>query len=46
MIQWIWRTAIRDGKEIDIYVPSRRMRELLEQWIEEVSNPSTPAGVA
>lgn len=46
MIQWIWRSAIRDGKDIYIYVPSRRMRELLEQWIEEVSNPSTPAGVA
>jgi hypothetical protein len=46
MIQWIWRSAIRDGKDIYIYVPSRRMRELLEQWIKEVSNPSTPAGVA
>lgn len=37
MIQWIWRSAIRDGKEIWIYVPSRRMRNLLEQWIAEVS---------
>ena len=46
MLQWIWRSAIRQGKDINIYVPSRRMRELLEQWIEEVSNPSTPAGVA
>lgn len=33
MIQWIWRSAIRDGKPIDIYVPSRRMRELLIKWI-------------
>lgn len=33
MIQWIWRSAIRDGKEIWIYVPSRRMRELLKQWL-------------
>lgn len=37
MIQWIWRGAIRDGKHIDIYIPSRRMRTLLEQWIAEVS---------
>lgn len=37
MLQWIWRSAIRDGKEIWIYIPSRRMRELLENWIEEVS---------
>ena len=37
MIQWIWRSAIRDGKEIDIYIPSRRMRELLVKWIDDVS---------
>ena len=39
MIQWIWRSAIRDGKEIWIYIPSARMRHLLENWIEEVSMP-------
>lgn len=37
MIQWIWRSAIRDGEEIWIYIPSRRMRELLQNWIAEVS---------
>lgn len=37
MLQWIWRSAIRDGKEIWIYIPSRRMRELLIAWINEVS---------
>ena len=37
MIQWIWRSAIRDGKEIWIYVPSKRMRELLEGWLKELS---------
>ena len=37
MIQWIWRSAIRDGKEISIYIPSRRMRTLLINWINEVS---------
>lgn len=36
MIQWIWRSAIRDGKEIWIYVPSKRMRNLLRNWIAEV----------
>lgn len=36
MIQWIWRSAIRDGKEIWIYVPSKRMRNLLRDWIGEV----------
>ncbi len=33
MIQWIWRSAIRQGKDIYIYVPSRRMRTLLINWI-------------
>lgn len=33
MLQWLWRSAIRDGKEIWVYVPSRRMRHLLEDWI-------------
>jgi len=37
MVQWIWRSAIRDGKDIYIYIPSRRMRELLINWLEEVS---------
>lgn len=38
MIQWIWRSAIRDGKEINVYIPSKRMRNLLINWIDEVSN--------
>lgn len=33
MLQWIWRSAIRDGKPIHIYIPSRRMRELLINWM-------------
>lgn len=37
MIQWIWRSAIRDGKEIWVYVPSSRMRRLLTDWIAEVA---------
>jgi hypothetical protein len=35
MLQWIWRSQIRDGKPINIYIPSERMRELLKSWIEE-----------
>lgn len=37
MLQWIWRSAIRDGKPINLYIPSRRMRELLIDWIKSVS---------
>ena len=35
MVQWVWRSAIRDGKEIWIYIPSARMRGLLRDWLEE-----------
>lgn len=35
MIQWIWRSAIRNGEEIWIYIPSRRMRSILKRWISE-----------
>ena len=37
MVQWIWRSAIRDGSEVYLYIPSRRMRTLLTEWIEKVS---------
>lgn len=37
MLQWIWRSRIRDNKEIVVYIPSKRMRNLLKGWIEEVS---------
>lgn len=37
MLQWIWRSAIRDGREIWLYIPSSRMRELLTEWINKVS---------
>ena len=33
MLQWIWRSAIRDDKPIKLYVPSTRMRELLIRWL-------------
>lgn len=36
MIQWIWRSAIRDGKPIHLYVPSYRMRGLLYDWMQEI----------
>lgn len=33
MLQFIWRSAIRDDGEIWIYIPSKRMRTLLKNWI-------------
>lgn len=33
MIQWIWRSRIRNGESINIYIPSARMRTLLKSWL-------------
>jgi len=35
MLQFIWRSAIRDGQPIHLYVPSERMRKLLMEWLKE-----------
>lgn len=35
MMQLIWRSAIREGNEIWVYMPSKRMRGLLYDWINE-----------
>lgn len=43
MLQFIWRSAIRENKPINLYIPSKRMRELLEGWLENQSYvPSEP----
>lgn len=33
LLQWIWRSAIRDGEPINLYIPSIRMRILLQNWL-------------
>lgn len=35
LVQWIWRSGIRDGKEITLFIPSLRMRKLLLEWLNE-----------
>lgn len=35
MLQFIWRSAIRNGESINLYIPSRRMRILLELWVKD-----------
>ena len=36
MLQFIWRSAIRNGEEIYIYIPSIRMRKLLQDWMDSL----------
>jgi len=37
MLQWMWRSAIREGKPIHAFVPSERMRGLLKRWLNAAS---------
>lgn len=40
MLQWIWRSRIRNGLPVNIYVPVRRMRDLLKKWLDEEDIPT------
>lgn len=42
MIQFIWRSAIRDNKPIDLYIPSDRMRNLLIDWMNSINSEGEP----
>lgn len=33
LVQWIWRSAIRNGNPINLYIPSHRMRVLLQDFL-------------
>ena len=33
LIQWIYRSRIRNGGKINLYIPSKRMRQLLIDWL-------------
>ena len=37
LIQWVFRSAIRNGEEIWVYVPSRRMRTLFQTWLDNLA---------
>lgn len=37
LVQWVWRSAIRNGEPIKIYIPSKRMRELFIGWLDDIT---------
>lgn len=34
MLQWLWRGTIRDGKDMWVYIPSKRMRDMFIDWLD------------
>ena len=37
LVQWIFRSAIRNNEEIWVYIPSARMRSLLMTWLDNLA---------
>jgi hypothetical protein len=37
MLQFIWRSAIREGRNVDVFILSERMRNLLRAWLSQSS---------
>ena len=37
MVQWLWRSALRRGEKIWLYLPSRRMRQLMQKYLTDIS---------
>lgn len=37
LVQWMFRSAIRNGEDIYLYLPSLRMRSLLTQWLDNLA---------
>ena len=35
LLQWIWRGKIRKDQPMNLYIPSKRMRTLLYDWLDE-----------
>ena len=35
LIQWVWRSRVRKGQPITLYLPSPRMRQLMEGWLSD-----------
>lgn len=38
MLQWIWRSSIRNNRPIQLYLPSRRMRDILTDWLDRTAD--------
>jgi len=33
VVQWLWRTRLRRGEPVIVYMPSKKMRELIQTWL-------------
>ena len=38
LVQWVWRSRIRKGEPITLYLPCPRMKKLFEEWLNKNNN--------
>lgn len=38
MLQFLWRSAIRNGEAVNVWIPSKRMRDYFVEWYNSVSD--------
>lgn len=38
LLQWIWRGSIRVNKSMNLFIPSKRMRNLLYDWLDDYNH--------
>lgn len=43
LLQWLFRSAVREGKPVQVYIPSKRMRDLLTRWLDGEISQNTYA---
>ena len=47
LIQWVWRSRVRKGEAITLYIPSTRMRRLFGEWLNTpIATSSSRASLA
>jgi len=44
LIQWVWRSRIRNGHSVRIYIPSKRMRDLFKEYLSSDNFEVPPEG--
>jgi len=33
MVQWLWRTRVRQNETVEVYIPSKKMRQIINGWL-------------
>ncbi len=41
LIQWVWRGSIRKNKPMNLFIPSKRMRQFIIDWLDDKGSSST-----